>query len=742
MKFFATTPPGLSELLREELISLGAQAVKAQPRGVAFEGSLETGYRACLWSRFANQIYLELLDVKLDNQEALYRTLRDFAWNRQMNQHQTFLVSFTGKGLGIDHTHFGALTIKDAIVDFFRDTTGVRPNIDKDFPDLQFHGHLNRNQFTLSLNLSGHSLHQRGYREGVRAKAPLKENVAAAILHRAGWAETAKSAASPILHDPMCGSGTFLIEAAMIATDTAPGLVRALEMGFNAWIGHDEILWQKLRIEAEDRAEKGWQQALQNNLQIYGSDAHPGAIAAAKQAVKAAGFAEFITLKQAELAEDWLPAEAKTADKSQPDLVVCNPPYGERLGEDDEVKALYVQIGEVLKQRFVGWQAAILTCNKELGLYLGLKAKRDHDFMNGALECKLFRFEVEEEFFRQPALKAGLDLAMEVELSMADLAKTEGAQMFANRLRKNLKSLRKWANKNEIYAYRIYDADMPEYALSVDLYQTIEAGDWLVVNEYAPPKSVNAAAAKRRLYEAMAVLPDVLDIDAERIIFKVRQKQKGHGQYEKLDERKEFFTLIESDTKLRVNFTDYLDTGLFLDHREVRKKVAELAKGKRLLNLFCYTASASAIAAVQGAKSSLSLDMSKTYLYWAKHNFLANKIDERQHQLQQEDVVAWLKNPPEVEKFDVIFLDPPSFSSSKKMDGVLDVQRDYLDLIYQAGKLLKPDGTLVFSNNLRKFKLDETALKSWQIQDITKQTLPEDFKRNPNIHQAWLLTRS
>jgi 23S rRNA (guanine2445-N2)-methyltransferase / 23S rRNA (guanine2069-N7)-methyltransferase len=729
MKFFATAPNGLSELLKEELQALGAQAVKAQPRGVSFEGGLTDGYRACLWSRLANHVYLVLLESELDTQEDLYAHVRSFDWSRHMTEEHSFAISFTGKGMGVEHTHFGALRIKDAIVDYFRDTTGTRPAVDRDYPDIQLHGHLNRNQFTLSLDLSGHSLHQRGYREGQQVKAPLKENVAAAILIRAGWPQLAEQGAP--LFDPMCGSGTFLIEAAMMASDTAPGLAKSYDMGFLSWLGHQSDVWDELVKDAQARELAG----LAKMPPIYGSDAHGGAVKIARQAIQQAGYADVIKV-------EILPVnQAKPMDDLQPGLVVTNPPYGERLGEEDEVKALYVQIGETLKRHFVGWQAAVLTCNKELGLYLGLKAKRDHAFFNGAMECKLFRFEVEEEFFRQPALKAGADLAAEVESSMADLAQTEGAQMFANRLRKNLKTLRKWADRNKVLAYRVYDADMPEYALAIDYYHTLEAGEWLVVNEYAPPKTVNAAKAKRRLYEAMAVLPEVFGIAAEKVVYKMRQKQKGSSQYEKLEERKDYFTTIENNTKVRVNFTDYLDTGLFLDHRDVRALVAKLSKGKDLLNLFCYTATATAQAAVAGANNSLSVDMSKTYLYWAKHNFMTNDIDLRRHELLQEDVVAWLKNPPKMDPFDVIFLDPPSFSTSKRMEGVLDIQRDHVELIEQAGVLLAPGGTLVFSNNMQKFKLDKDALSAWQIEDITRKTLPEDFKRSPKIHQAWLLEK-
>lgn len=732
MKFFATAPNGLSELLKEELQSLGAQSVKAQPRGVSFEGGLVDGYRACLWSRLANHVYLVLLESELDTQEDLYAGVRALDWSRHMTEDHSFSISFTGKGMGIEHTHFGALKIKDGIVDYFRDTTGNRPAVDREYPDIQLHGHLNRHQFTLSLDLSGHSLHQRGYREGQQVKAPLKENVAAAILIRSGWPDIAEQGGA--LYDPMCGSGTFLIEAAMIASDTAPGLAKAQNMGFLSWLGHKRDIWDDLVSEATQREAAG----LVKIPPIFGSDLHGGAVKIARQALQQAGYADVIKLQVLGVNQAQPEPDIHQGHKG---LVVINPPYGERLGEEDEVKALYVQIGETLKKSFVGWQAAVLTCNKELGLYLGLKAKRDHAFFNGAMECKLFRFEVEEEFFRQPALKAGADLASEVETSMADLAQTEGAQMFANRVRKNLKTLRKWADRNKVLAYRVYDADMPEYALAIDYYHTLEAGEWLVVNEYAAPKTVNAAKAKRRLYEAMSVLPEVFGITADKVVYKIRQKQKGSSQYEKLEERKDYFTTIENNTKIRVNFTDYLDTGLFLDHRDVRALVAKLSKGKDLLNLFCYTATATAQAALAGAKNSISVDMSKTYLYWAKHNFMTNNIDLRNHQLVQEDVVAWLRNPPQMAPFDVIFLDPPSFSTSKRMEGVLDIQRDHVELIEQAGALLASGGVLVFSNNMQKFKLDTDALSGWQIEDITRKTLPEDFKRSPKIHQAWLMAK-
>jgi len=732
MKFFATAPGGLSELLREELMSFGATEVKAQPRGVTFEGDLEVGYRSCLWSRLANRIFVTVLEAELETQEDLTDQVASVDWQQHMDDFGTFAVSFSGKGMGIDHSHYGALKIKDGIVDYFRDITDNRPKVDTVDPNLRVHGHLNRNQLTLSIDLVGYSLHKRGYREGQQVTAPLKENVAAALLMRAGWPEIAKQGGC--LYDPMCGSGTFLVEAAMMASDLAPGLEKASYMLLTTWKKHDSKLWHSLISEAKEREAEG----LRHLPDIYGSDASHKSLDIAEEAIHNAGYLDSIEIKQMTVEQgrrwgDW-----------KPGLVITNPPYGERLGEVEEVKSVYKALGTLLKNEFDGWQGAVLTCNPELGMYIGLKAKRSHNFFNGPMECKLFRFDITPEFHREPAVKGGANLVQEVNKVMPELATSDGAVMVANRIKKNLKQLRKWAKNNEISAYRVYDADLPEYAISIDLYQTVDSGEWLIVNEYAAPKTVDKAKAKKRLHEALSALPVAFpSVPAEQIVFKVRSRQSGTSQYEKLDESRAFYTVIENGSKIRVNFTDYLDTGLFLDHRDVRALVAQKSVGKKLLNLFCYTATATIEAAVMGAKSSLSVDMSKTYLYWAEHNLMQNNCDSAQHKFKQADVLEWLKTESEnpTEKFDVIFLDPPSFSTSKRMEGTLDIQRDYIDLVNQALALLNEDGVLVFSNNMRKFKLDNEAFEDVNIENITQKTMPRDFQRNSKIHQAWLFTK-
>jgi len=735
-RFFATAPRGVTELLKEELESFGAHSVRAQPTGVSFEGDLEVAYRACLWSRLANRVFKVLLQSELANQDDLTEQVSQLTWTEHLTREGTFAVSFSGQGMGIEHTHYGALKIKDGIVDFFEAKTNTRPSVDKEYPDIRVHGHLNRNQLTLSLDLTGRSLHQRGYREGQQVTAPLKENVAAAILMRAQWPALAQQGAT--FYDPFCGSGTFLIEAAMMASDLAPGLEKAFNMQFLTWRGHNKALWEELIAEAEKREAEG----LRHLPKIVGSDLSHRSLDIAEQMIAAAGYDDVIEVRQMsiEQASRW---DSKD-DAWDAGLIVCNPPYGERLGEVETIKPVYKALGDYLKRDFAGWKAGVLTCNSDLGKSIGIKATRSHEFLNGALECKLFRFDVEDKHFRQAALSVSQDMVTQVRLLYPELKDSENAKMVANRIKKNIKTLKGWLKQTQVEAYRVYDADIPEYALAVDLYHTEEEGTWAVVAEYAPPKTVNPTKARNRLYEALSGLPEALNVDPSNIVFKVRAQQKGTDQYEKLDSQKDFFTITEHQTKLRVNFTDYLDTGLFLDHRNVRDYVATLSVGKRLLNLFCYTATASAEAAVRGCKQSLSLDMSKTYLYWAQHNFWANKVDEQKHLLQREDVLKWLETAAGEQKqvFDVIFMDPPSFSSSKKMDGTLDIQRDHPVLIEQALKLLSSKGKLVFSNNLRKFKLDKQAFEeTWEIENITQKTMPKDFLRNPKIHQAWVFSK-
>ncbi len=313
-----------------------------------------------------------------------------------------------------------------------------------------------------------------------------------------------------------------------------------------------------------------------------------------------------------------------------------------------------------------------------------------------------------------------------------------GTQMVANRLRKNMRNLSRWLRSENIRCYRLYDADIPEYAVAVDIY---ESDRRLVhVQEYAPPKSIDPEKAQRRLGEALDAVREVLEVGDDQLFVKVRRQQKGAAQYEKLGASGEFHEVSEGGCRFLVNLQDYLDTGLFLDHRITRSLLAKLARGRHFLNLFAYTGAGSIHAAHGGAASTLTIDMSKTYLDWARRNMALNGFTGKEHRYLQANCVEWLEKASPKQKFGLIFLDPPSFSTSKRMQTVFDVQRDHVMLIRNCMKILEPGGVLIFSNNLRKFRMDFEALAEFVIEDISRKTLPRDFERNPRIHSCWKIT--
>ena len=747
-ELFLTCPKGLEGLLLEEASQLGLEEAREQTSAIRGEAELESAYRLCLWSRLANRVLLVLKRFPVQDAESLYQGVLEVDWFEHLEPSGSLAVEFSGHGSGIDNTHFGALKVKDAIVDKLRQADGTRPSIDKLNPDMRVHLRLERGEAILSLDLSGHSLHQRGYRLQQGA-APLKENLAAAVLLRAGWPRIAAEGGA--LADPMCGVGTFLVEAAMMAADIAPNLKREC-WGFSQWLGHVPALWKKLQAEAQERAAAG---LARPPLWIRGYEADPRLIQPARNNIERAGLSEWVKVYQGELA-----TFEPRPDQNQKGLVISNPPYGERLGDEASLLYLYQNLGERLRQVCLGWEAAVFTGAPDLGKRMGIRSHKQYAFWNGALPCKLLLIRVQPEQFvtgerRTPEQREREREQAEVAKAQAEPQErqynrngnpikpapapvveqarlSEGGQMFANRLQKNLKQLGKWARREGVECYRLYDADMPEYALAVDLY-----GDWVHVQEYAAPRSIDPDKAQARLFDALAAIPQALGVDKNKVIIKRRERQAGAKQYQRQSSQGQFMEVSEGGAKLLVNLTDYLDTGLFLDHRPLRLRIQREAAGKRFLNLFCYTATATVHAAKGGARSTTSVDLSKTYLDWARRNLSLNGYSDKQR-LEQGDVMAWLAE--DRGEYELIFIDPPTFSNSKRMEGVFDVQRDHVQLLDLAMARLAPGGVLYFSNNFRKFQLDEGLAARYAVEEISASTLDPDFARNPRIHRAWRLT--
>ncbi|MDE2451683.1 MAG: bifunctional 23S rRNA (guanine(2069)-N(7))-methyltransferase RlmK/23S rRNA (guanine(2445)-N(2))-methyltransferase RlmL [Gammaproteobacteria bacterium] len=734
-RFLASVPRGLADLLARELTAFGATDVRERTTGVAFSGTLETAYRACLESRLANRVFLEIASFEAASADAFYAAAREVDWSQHLGQRATLACDFSGKHPTITHTHFGALKLKDAIVDALRELSGARPDIALDRPSVRVHAHAHGARITLSIDLSGESLHRRGYR-GAAGEAPLKENVAAGVLARAGWPELAAAGARFL--DPMCGSGTLVIEAALMAARCAPGLRREY-FGFLGWRGHDAELWQRVRADAKARCLAD----AQPTTVIRGNDRDPTAVRDARANAQRAGIGSWVEFEVLPLADAAPPAAASDgraaeADPNSRGLLCTNPPYGVRLEDLDAARAVHRELGEVLRERFQGWHAAVLTGAPQLGMELGIRAARTHTLWNGAIECRLLRMTVEAASLRRPGTMARED--------SPPLRDTPGARMFANRLTKNLKRLRGWADRAGVSCYRVYDADMPEYAFAIDIYRTVEPEEtWLYVQEYAPPAEIEAEAVRRRRGEALSALPDALGVPAERIKLRTRRRTARGEQYDKLDNRSDSHVVLESALQFIVNFDDYLDTGLFLDHRITRARLGQAAAGKRFLNLFAYTGTATVYAAAGGAAATTSVDMSRTYLDWAQRNLARNTgVSSRngparaRHEFVHADCLEWLREDARThERHDLIFLDPPTFSNSKRMQGVLDIERDHAALIDACMRLLAPGGLLVFSTNAQRFRLDPALAERYAVLDTSAATLPRDFERNPRIHRCF-----
>lgn len=710
VKFFVACGKGLEYLLADELLALGASGATAATAGVNVEGAATLPYRAAMYSRLASRVLLPLAEFDCDNEQDLYHGVHALDWPAHITPEGSLAVDAHVSGPTLTHERYAAQRIKDALVDRMRARFGVRPSVDTDNPDLRLNFSLRKGRGLLSVDLGGGALHRRGWRQS-QGEAPLKENLAAAVLLRGQWPKL--HAEGGALLDPMCGSGTLLIEGALMAADEAPGLQRWRGAMPSRWLGFDGETWKALQAEAAERAAAG-----RANLQpvFFGADNDPRALHAAMANADRAGVAELVRFdRRAIAALQPLPFARG--------LVASNPPYDERLAADP---ALYRELGDALRTNLPGWRASLLCGNEDLARATGLRALKTYALFNGRIECTLLVCDPLQPPAREPKPPQPLG---------------EGAQMVANRLRKNLKRLKSWREREGISCYRLYDADLPEYAAAVDVYQEADGERrlFLQVQEYAAPSTIPEADSRRRFGELLAGVHAVFEVPREQVLLKTRERGKGGSKYGKLDDSGHFFVVDECGVQLRVNLHDYLDTGLFLDHRPLRQRIGREARGKRFLNLFGYTGAATVHAAAGGAAATTTVDLSATYLEWAGANLALNGVGGPGHKLVQADAMAWLER--DRGSYDLVFCDPPTFSNSARAED-FDTQRDHVRLLQAVLARLAPGGLLLFSNNFRRFKLDEAALEPLaEVREISARTIAPDFERNPRIHRAWELRR-
>ncbi len=695
-----TASRGLVPFVEAELVALGAKAVRPTPAGLRVRGPLEFAYRVCMWSRCASRVIAHVHDAAIDGPEALYEAACAIAWEDHLGPDDTLAVDAVVHGEVITHSRYAAQRIKDGVVDRMRERFGRRPSVDLEAPTVRIHADVRGRGVDFGIDLSGEPLHRRGWRHA-QGVAPLKETLAAGLLAAADW--SARAAAEEPLFDPLCGAGTIAIEAACIAHDLAPGRARP-RWGFEGWRGHDADAWSRVRDDADARAHVGLERHVAS---IMASDVDAQAVERARANAMHAGVLARIDFA-VRAVED---APKPTVPRG---LVITNPPYGARLGDEAEVRRLYTALGEVLRTRFVGWDAQLLVAADAPIELLGLEPTRDDPVDNGPIPCRML-------------------LAPLTSVAPRRVATSDGG-MFANRLRKNLRRLGPIAAREGVTCWRVYDAEIPEYNAAIDRYES-----FVQLQEFSAPRRIDPALAAARVQEMVDAVVEQLAVPRDRVFVKRRRPQRPGARYGRFDSQGELVEVHEGEHVFLVNPSDFLDTGLFLDTRPVRKMIAAACgAGTRMLNLFAYTGTASVAAAKAGAHTT-SVDLSNTYLDWAQRNFEANGLDVRRHSFVRADARAWLEE--DHGRFDVILLDPPSFSTSKGMEGTFDVQRDHVALVRAAARRLAPTGVLWFVTNRDGFALDEAALGGLELQDVTRASLPFDFARQPPAHRAWRISR-
>jgi 23S rRNA (guanine2445-N2)-methyltransferase / 23S rRNA (guanine2069-N7)-methyltransferase len=700
------TLTGLEQSLAVELSQMGASNVEAKSRVVLCQGNLELLYRANMWCRTAIRVLRPLASFPAPDEQAFYKGVQAIDWSQWMKPTGTLAVDVHIHSAFTTHSLFIAQLTKDAIVDAFRDKTGERPSVDLDNPQLRIAVTMFRGHAQIYTDASGESLHRRGYRRKA-GEAPLNETLAAGILKLAEWKDSIP------LVDPMCGSGTFLIEAAMMAKNIAPGLLRK-RYGFQLWADYDRALYERLVDEAKQSVRS------EVAVSLRGMDLDPQVIAIARENAERAGVADVIHFEVG----DFLSWEPKL---SQPGIVVVNPPYDERLAVGN-IAHLFERMGDRLRDRFGGWTAYLLSGNLEAIRYLGLHSGGHVDLLNGSIECQLHQFPLTADV--APSQPIDADTRVRYDDLQTNPKWKQRAETFANRLKKNQRHYSKWAKREGVTCWRIYDWDIPELPFLIDVFD-----DRLHFAEV--PRNIEHSEIEHRAYMELMVrtASEVLAVPSDKIYFKKRKPQKSGGA---IASTGEFVEITEGGHRFLVNLADYLDVGLALEHRKLRARIQKEAQGKDFLHLYCYTGAAAVYAAAGGAKSTTSVDMGRAYLEWAEKNFRLNSIPAGENRLIRLDAIEFLVETPV--RYDLCLVDPPSRSTNRTTGESFDVQKDHVRLLKLVFDKMREGGRVYFSTSSREFRLEESVLslgKNIRISEVTRDTTPLDFERKPS-QRTWL----
>jgi 23S rRNA (guanine2445-N2)-methyltransferase / 23S rRNA (guanine2069-N7)-methyltransferase len=695
---------GLERVLADELQALGAADVRLGRRMVAFTGDARLMMWANICCRTAVRILKPIVTFSADGEAALYRGIGLVDWLSHLDADRSLAIDPVVHSPMFGNSLYAAQLAKDAIVDQVRDRMGRRPSVDLANPDLRINLHIDQDRVTVYLDSSGDSLHKRGYR-ALAGEAPINEVLAAGILRLTAWDEK-----SP-LADFMCGSGTFVIEAALMARRIAPGLVRK-QFGYQRWKEFDPALHDSLLTEARG------QMLPDLTFPMRGSDLDPQAITAARENARRAGVAENIRF-DVENFESARPGAASG-------LLVTNPPYDERM-KTSQIEAVYRRIGDALKHHWAGYTAFVFTGNLEAGRQIGLRPSAKTRLFNGPIECRLLRiplFSLSPRPATEPDGRAG-DFK-----SSPEQRGQNQAGAFRNRLTRMAKHWHRWARRHGITCVRIYDRDIPEIPLAIDWYE-----GKLSITEYDRPHSRTEIEHREWLERMVELISDVLDVPSTQI---ARHSKKGTH----LDSGNEVRPVFVQEGGLRfeVRLNDR-ETGLDLDQRILRGMLRAEAAGKRFLNLFA-RAGTHAVAAAGGATSTVSVDASQGMLDWTQRNLQLNRLGSGTHRLVCQDPIAYIRDLDSAagSQFDLAFVQPPSFDG-KRREGVWNVQDGHVDLLNRLIAGMSEGGKIYFVSRFRRLTLHAEEIHGASVHEITRQTVPPDF-RNKKVHRSWVLIRT
>jgi 23S rRNA (guanine2445-N2)-methyltransferase / 23S rRNA (guanine2069-N7)-methyltransferase len=740
-ELIATAASGTEAIVKRELAALGYTARTTTPGRLLFRGDAAAICRTNLWLRVAERILIRVGSFPAADFDALFDGTMALPWEQWLPRDAEFPVRGRSHRSQLSSVPACQRSVKRAIVERLRKAHGVE-TLPETGAIYSIEISLRDDMATLTLDTTGIGLHKRGYRPLV-GEAQLRETLAAAMVQLTFWRP------GRVLADPFCGTGTIPIEAALIGRNIAPGIHR--RFACESWPTFGAEQWRLARENARDTVLP----ALTERLMAY--DINAETLSLARYHAQQAGVADDIHWQQRPFSE--LRAKAEYG------CIVTNPPYGERMGDDREIVELYQSFPLVLR-RLPTWSHYILSSRPDLEDLVGQRATRRRKLYNGSIECTYYQFHgprpsrdgvvrsaddashqtadeslesshADDSHFEPPPRNPPAKKAVERAPAFGGLQEsaTRQAEEFANRLRNRARHFRRWPTKRGITCFRLYERDVPDVPLVVDRYE-----DALHIAEFARPHDRSPAQHADWLDLMARTASKVLEVPRERVFLKFRDRQRGVDQYQRVDDRGARFVVNEGGLKFAVNLSDYVDTGLFLDHRNTRQMVRERAAGKRFLNLFSYTGSFTAYAAAGGAATTTSVDKSSTYTDWTRENLELNGFAGVAHNIVRSDIKAFLNGLRPVEKWDLAVVDPPTFSNTKGMEVDWDVQCDHADLLQRLAAHIVPGGSVFFSTNFRRFKLDEAGLGDYSVRDITRQTIPEDF-RNERIHKCWLLTR-